>query len=195
MEIGEALKLRGQDDLLELFLLAHAEAVAEVARAELAALEFLDNLPLTKGLRQKLGRRRIVQAKDEMHVEIVEERFLLIGTVNAGDGAEILVGENENAPFGAGHGQKIVDAGHLVQGTELIDDEGNTTTVAISQREDFTGHDVDDEGHQWAEDGLVLADVHEKEIPLICLILDERAERKRSVAIGEIAKEGEPFLQ
>src|SRR5207247_8675081 len=105
----------------------------------------------------------------------------------------LVVDQNENDHFGAAHGQKIEDAGHLVQGTELVDDKGNTTTVAISQREHFAGHDVDDEGHQRAEDGLVLADVNEEKITLVCLILDERAERKLYVAIVSLAIVGEPY--
>src|SRR5436309_377721 len=93
MEIREALELGWEDDLLELFLLAHAEAVAQVARAELAALELLDNLPLAKGLRQKLGRRGVGQAEAEMHVEIVEEGLLLVRAVDVGHGTERLVGK------------------------------------------------------------------------------------------------------
>ena len=50
--------------------------VTELARAELAALKFLDDLALAKCLREKLGRRRIIQSKDKMGVELVEEGLL-----------------------------------------------------------------------------------------------------------------------
>ena len=176
MEIGEALELCGEDDLLELFLLAHAEAVAQVAGAELAALELLDNFPLAKGLRQKLGRRGVVQAEDEMHVEIVEEGLFLVRAVDVRHRTEILVGKDEKAAFGAAHGQEIEDAGHLGQGAKLIDHKGDAASEAVGQGENFAGHDVDDEGHQRAEDGIVLADVHEKEIPPVRIIANELAE-------------------
>src|SRR5262245_30071935 len=82
MEVRKVLKLRREHDLLQLFLLAHAEAVSKVTRAELTALELLDHLALAKCLRQKLGRRRIVQAKNKMYVEIVEKGLLLVGAVD-----------------------------------------------------------------------------------------------------------------
>ena len=82
MEIREALEFCREDDFLELLLLAHAETIAQVTGTELAASEFLNDLALAKSLREKLGRGRIIQTKDQMEVEVIEESFLLIGAVD-----------------------------------------------------------------------------------------------------------------
>jgi len=62
------------------------------------------------------------------------------------------------------------------QGAKLIDHKCNAAGKTIGQGENFASHDVDDEGHQRAEDGIVLTDVHQKEIPPVRIIANESAE-------------------